>query len=415
MPEEQFVPGIYKFTEFVEKIYKPNITNLQNSLNVKHIDIDYKKIEQYTNKLQQFLQKPFLEYILNPKKINIIQFNTFLVGLKTTIDAYLKFVGDNKSVIILPSVKIKKSNFWICLLMINYLLEKNAIKNFEYVYIGTNDSEYKNFIQADNNKYFALIPDDGSYSGAQMIDALINIKQLDFKFICPMLHFVTNKSIEVLNRGAKMFGLNAKVKIFYKELVLNIPLNEITDLTLHELLKYLDLKIPNNNILIDVLKYHIKAMYSCMYIFETQTNTLFAHKLADSVSIPIFFYNYLPKITISEKFYDIIKSQFNKSSEKLQETLTDLEEKKQYSEYENILPCQASPNPIIKLNLQECLGSIFTPCQNKVVCQKVNESNMADIEDYERCYGTIYKQINWIIEPSFKQTGGKIRIKINYK
>jgi hypothetical protein len=299
-----------------------NINKIVESSKLNHtesFELQDNRIEKWVNLQKTVKCKKICETIKD--NITHISFDAFLRGLQNSFKKFLnKIEQSNKNyIIIISDTRIKKSNYWCVLLIMNIINENNLKQPFD-VLANTRDALLLyNKEELKNIEYVIL--DDCSYSGSQLVN---HIKNQTFEPDSEMdpLEYTRDMVGSNKNRFTAIEKLNYNTKDTsnYFNNLSNIndapPINVVVCAITNNAKKLLEeKKIEKNNIfadriidtLKDIFKDDMKETNDIIYYYfkfvgrPELTITFFDHKFPDNDSI---IFRFVPLGIISRRYKD---------------------------------------------------------------------------------------------------------------
>jgi len=214
------------------------------------------------------MTKIIKDFILS-LNLEMISLEKFYETMEKQFDVFIEKDKENKKKYLLLLPQIGKSNFWVSLLFIKYLLEKDYYSEIKDRLIIVKKYSKKIYIENDqqqhllNGKYVFLILDDASYSGSQFKNIINNNQYLlNYCESIQIISWISQRAIDNIKKNCRL-----EIPIIFPEI------------NIKELKR------------IEIPKINGKDLY---YINFFTNRTIFEHKMADDKSIPSDFINNTP-------------------------------------------------------------------------------------------------------------------------
>lgn len=206
--------------------------------------------------------------------LEMISLEKFYETMEKQFDVFIEMDKENKKKYLLLLPQMGKSNFWVSLLFVKYLLEKDYYSEIKDRLIIVKKYSKKIYIENEqkacplgqhllNGKYVFLILDDASYSGSQFKNIINNNQYLlNYCESIQIISWISQRAIDNIKKNCRL-----EISIIFPEV------------NIKELKR------------IEIPKINGKDLY---YINFFTNRTIFEHKMADDKSIPTDFINNTP-------------------------------------------------------------------------------------------------------------------------
>lgn len=208
------------------------------------------------------------------KNLRYVSFSEYEARIKILCDEIIKKYGDKRLYLYLGETYVKKSNFWVSMIVFNYLMEyiEDVIDNTIKL---KGDELYYNDEKIKNHKdIYVLHVDDMSYSGLQMYTSVNQQIIPQWIIMVPYIsdiakNWISKKNVIFLDGTETIKSLGTLLKEYSQEH--KIEHKQLYDTTKNLLREYAFLHKDSNMF----GKINVSLIY-------------FQHKIADHVSVPRF-------------------------------------------------------------------------------------------------------------------------------
>jgi hypothetical protein len=312
--------------------------------------------------------------IMHPS-LRIINIEEFFIKLYIVFDNFIIKMNEilstnKKSNFYFYGLSVNSSNFWLCLLFVKYLLQNKYSHLYSHIFIVSINN---NIIFEDDYENYFITLDDCSYSGKLLLKPISDvILKGNYNGIICVLPFISSIAYKLIR--------DQGVIIIYDEIILSMNDDEDLKNTI----------IDNTVILKSESGYYLFSNYMLHDIQSTNLPIIFEHKIADSYSIPQFFYNFgttYPFIPPNTKFY-LINEEGKKNIKENFDLLYNLSDYTEYHiEHIPIKPIEQDLDYVYKRN------PLLKFCQNETYKTEINKliSKKFDYKNEKLCVGAIYK------------------------
>lgn len=231
-------------------------------------EVERRKLDlnKYFEKIKEDENYEIIKKFILSLNLEMISIEEFYETMNKQFDKFIEKDIENKKKYLLLLPQKGKSNFWVSLLFIKYLIEKNYYSEIKDRLIIVKKYSKKLHIENEhllNGTYVFLILDDASYSGSQFKNIINNNQYLlNYCDSIQIISWISQRAVDNIKKNCRL-----EIPIIFPEINIK-ELNRI--------------EIP---------KINGKDLY---YINFFTNRTIFEHKMADDKSIPTDFINNTP-------------------------------------------------------------------------------------------------------------------------